>query len=144
MEQSKLIDTLETYQAAEKQIMAARADEVAMAAIRADPQIFEEHLAFDAAVVASRADAAMRLAALNDSSWRFLEATVGAFEEDYKVFYQRACAYLILRASRLVLGAAQATTTTTSAPTMWRLCPLPCSRSQSSSISLMMRSSLSY
>ena len=28
----------------EKQIAAARADEVAMAAIRADPQIFKEHL----------------------------------------------------------------------------------------------------
>ena len=31
--------------AAEKQITAARADEVAMAAIRADPQILEDHLA---------------------------------------------------------------------------------------------------
>ena len=31
--------------AAEKQIMDARADEVTMAAIRADPQILEEHLA---------------------------------------------------------------------------------------------------
>ena len=29
----------------EKQIAAARADEVMMAAIRADPQILEEHLA---------------------------------------------------------------------------------------------------
>ena len=51
----------------------------------------------------------MRLAALNDSSWRFLEATVGAFDEDYEVFSQRAHAYLISRASRLVPGAAQAT-----------------------------------
>ena len=31
--------------AAENQIVAARADEVAMAAIRADPQILEDHLA---------------------------------------------------------------------------------------------------
>ena len=31
--------------AAEKQIAATRADEVAMAAIHADPQILEEHLA---------------------------------------------------------------------------------------------------
>ena len=75
-----------------------------MAAIRADPQILEEHLAVEATV-----DAAMRLAALNDSSWRFLEATIGAFDEDYEVFSQRARPYLISRASRLVPGAAQAT-----------------------------------
>ena len=56
-----------------------------------------------------RVDAAMRLAALNDSSWCFLEATVGAFDKDYEVFSQRARAYLISRASRLVPGAAQAT-----------------------------------
>ena len=31
--------------AAEKQIVAARADEVVIATIRADPQILEEHLA---------------------------------------------------------------------------------------------------
>ena len=31
--------------AAEKQIVVARTDEVAMAAIRADPQILKEHLA---------------------------------------------------------------------------------------------------
>ena len=80
-----------------------------MAAIRADPQILEEHLAVEATVDASRTDAAMRLAALNDSSWRFLEATVGAFDEDYEVFSQRARAYLISRASRLVPGVAQAT-----------------------------------
>ena len=61
---------------AEKQIAAARADEVAMAAIRADPQILEEHLAVEATVDASRADAATRLAALNDSTWRFLEAII--------------------------------------------------------------------
>ena len=59
--------------AAEKQIAAARADEVAMAAIRADPQILEEHLAVEATIDASRADAATWLAALNDSSWRFLD-----------------------------------------------------------------------
>ena len=60
----------------EKQIAAARADEVAMAAIRADPQILEEHHAIEAIIDASRADAATRLAALNDGSWRFLEAIV--------------------------------------------------------------------
>ena len=95
--------------AAEKQIAAARADEVAMAAIRADPQILEEHLAVEATIDASRADATTRLAALNDSSWRFLEATIGAFDDDYEVFSQRARAYLISRASKLVPGAAQAT-----------------------------------
>ena len=54
--------------AADKEITAARADAVAMAAIRVDPQILEEHLAVEATVDTSRTDAAMRLAALNDSS----------------------------------------------------------------------------
>ena len=84
--------------AAEKQTVVARADEVMMAIIRANPQILEEHLAIEATVDASRADAATRLAALDDSSWRFLEATVGAFDEDYEVFSQRARAYLNSRA----------------------------------------------
>ena len=79
-----------------------------MATIRADPQILEEHLTVVVTIEASHLDAATRLAALNDSSWRFLEATVGAFDEDYEVFSQRARAYLISRASRLVPGAAQA------------------------------------
>ena len=69
----------------------------------------EEHLAVKATIDASHADAATRLAALNDSSWHFLEATLGAFDEDYEVFSQRARAYLISRVSRLVPGAAQAT-----------------------------------
>ena len=80
-----------------------------MAAIRADPQILEEHLAVEATVDASRADAATRLAALNNSLWRFLKATVGAFDKDYEVFSQRARAYLNSRGSRLVPRAAQAT-----------------------------------
>ena len=79
-----------------------------MAAIRADPQILEEHLTVEATIDASHADGTTRLTALNDSSWCFLEATVGAFDEDYEVFSQRARAYLVLRASRLVPGAAQA------------------------------------
>ena len=58
--------------AAEKQITAARTDEVAMATIRADPQILEEHLTVEATNDASRADTVMRLAALNDGSWHFL------------------------------------------------------------------------
>ena len=85
---------LKEHLAGVKQIMAARADEVAMAAIRADPQILEEHLAVEATV---------------DASWCFLEATIGAFDEGYEVFSQRARAYLISRASRLVPRAAQAT-----------------------------------
>ena len=76
--------------AAEKQIATVRADEVVMAAIRAAPQILEEHLAVEPTIDASRANDATRLAALNDSSWHFLEATVGAFDEDYEVFSQRA------------------------------------------------------
>ena len=80
-----------------------------MAAIRVDPQILEEHLAIEATIDASCADTATRLAALNDSSWHFLEATLGAFDEDYEVFFQHARAYLNSRASRLVPGAAQAT-----------------------------------
>ena len=93
----------------EKQIATARADEVAMAAIRAEPQILEEHLTVKATDNASRTDTSARLTALNDSSWRFLEATVSAFDEDYEVFSQCARAYLISRASRLVPRAAQAT-----------------------------------
>ena len=69
----------------------------------------EEDLTVEATVDASCTDSAMQLAALNDSSWRFLEATVGAFDEDYEVFSQRARAYLISRASRLVPRASQAT-----------------------------------
>ena len=80
-----------------------------MAAICVGPQILEEHLTVEATIEASCADAAMRLAALNDSLWCFLEATVGTFDEDYKVFSQRARAYLISRANMLVPGAAQAT-----------------------------------
>ena len=41
--------------------------------------------------------------------WHFLEATLGAFDEDYEVFSQRARAYLNSSANRLVPGAAQAT-----------------------------------
>ena len=47
--------------AAEKQITAARADEVMMATIRVDPQILEEHLAIEATVEASRTNAATRI-----------------------------------------------------------------------------------
>ena len=80
-----------------------------MAAIRADPQILEEHLAVEATVDASCADAAMRLAALNDSSLCFLEAIVSAFDEDYEVFSQRVCAYLSSRVGGLVPEQAQDT-----------------------------------
>ena len=56
-----------------------------------------------------KAPAATQLAALNDSSWRFIEATLSAFNEDYEVFSQRAHAYLISRARRLVPGVGQVT-----------------------------------
>ena len=69
----------------------------------------EEHLAVEATIDASRADVATWLAALNDSSWRFLEATVGAFDKDCEVFSRRARAYLNSRAGRLVPGGAQVT-----------------------------------
>ncbi|KAE8809498.1 hypothetical protein D1007_13918 [Hordeum vulgare] len=51
---------LKEHLAAEKQIAVARANEVAMDAIRVDPQILEVHLAVEATVDASRADAATR------------------------------------------------------------------------------------
>jgi hypothetical protein len=70
---------LKEHLAAEKQITAARVDEVAMAAMRADRQISEERLAVEATFDASHADAATWLAALNDSSWCFLEATSSVF-----------------------------------------------------------------
>ena len=48
---------LKEHLAAEKQIAAARTDEVAISAIHVDPQIMEEHLAVEATVYASRTDA---------------------------------------------------------------------------------------
>ena len=62
----------------EKQIAAASADEVAMAAIRADAQILEEHLAVEATVDASRADDATRSAVWFNSAMR-CSIVVGAF-----------------------------------------------------------------
>ncbi|KAE8789279.1 hypothetical protein D1007_36529 [Hordeum vulgare] len=56
-----------------------------------------------------RTNAATWLVPLNDNSWRFLETTVSAFDEDYKVFSQHAHAYLNSRDIRLVHRAAQAT-----------------------------------
>ena len=72
----KYSQDLKEHLGAEKQIAAARVDEVAMAAIRANPQILEEHLPIEATVDALAADAATRLAALNDILWCFLEAIV--------------------------------------------------------------------
>ena len=70
---------LKEHLAAEKQIAIACTDEAAMAAMHVDPHILEQHLVVEATANASRADAAMRLAALNDSSWCFLKASSGAF-----------------------------------------------------------------
>ena len=58
----------------EKHFTAARAHEVSMAAMRANRQILEEHLVFEATV-----DTAARLSTLKYSSWCFLEATASAF-----------------------------------------------------------------
>ena len=69
---------LKEHLAAEKQITTARADEVAMAAIRADPQILEEHLAVEATVDASHADDATQLAIWFNSAMR-CSIVVGAF-----------------------------------------------------------------
>ena len=63
---------LKEHLAAKKHIAAARANEVMIADIRAEPQILEEHLVVEATMDASRADTATRLAAFNDSSWCFL------------------------------------------------------------------------
>ena len=57
--------------------MVHAADEVAMAAIRADPQILEEHLAVEATIDASRADDATRLAVWFNSAMRY-SIVVGA------------------------------------------------------------------
>ena len=77
--------------------------------MRADPQILEEYLTVKATVDASHADAAMRLAAIKDILWSFIEGTTGAFDEDFDVFSQRARAYLNSRAGMLVPGQDQAT-----------------------------------
>ncbi|KAE8812648.1 hypothetical protein D1007_10349 [Hordeum vulgare] len=81
---TQYIEELKEHLAAEKQIAFAHADEVVEATIRANPQILERHLAVEATVNASRADATMRLAALNKCSWSFLEVFVVSFDEDYK------------------------------------------------------------
>ncbi|KAE8773561.1 hypothetical protein D1007_54176 [Hordeum vulgare] len=76
-----------------------------MAAMCADPEILEESLSVDA----SRVDADMRLATINDSSWFFLEGIAGAFNEDYNMFSQRARAYLSSKVGMLVMGQDKAT-----------------------------------
>ncbi|KAE8819953.1 hypothetical protein D1007_02131 [Hordeum vulgare] len=95
--------------AADKQIAAPRADEAMMAAKRADPQILEKQLSIEATVETSRTNTSTCLAALNNSLWRFLEGSFGAFGEHYKFFSQRARAFLSSRVDRLVTGQAQAT-----------------------------------
>ncbi|KAE8803351.1 hypothetical protein D1007_20795 [Hordeum vulgare] len=92
-----------------KQTATARTDEAARASMHPDPHILEENLAVEAIIDASHADAATRLAALNENSWSFLEDTTDAFEGEYNVFYQRGCAYLSSRVDMLVLGQDQAT-----------------------------------
>ena len=93
---------LKEHLAAKRQIAAALADEAVVASMRADLQIQEEHMAVEATVNASRKDAASRLSALSSSSWCFFAGTVGAYDEPYDVFSQRARAYMNSRSSRLV------------------------------------------
>ena len=95
--------------AAKKQIPAAHADEFRDAAMRADPQMLEDHLAIEDTVNASCTNITAWLTALNNNSRCLLEATADAFDEDYKVFSQHARAYLNSRASKLVPRSAQAT-----------------------------------
>ena len=69
---------LKDHLAAEKQIAAARADKVAMAAIRVDPQILEEHLAVEALADTSCATDVTWLAVWFNSAMR-CSIVVGAF-----------------------------------------------------------------
>ncbi|KAE8772108.1 hypothetical protein D1007_55952 [Hordeum vulgare] len=89
--------------------MVAHANEALMAAMRADPRIWEEHLAVEDTIDSSHADDTTRLAALNDNSWCFLEGYARAFDKDYKLFSQRVCAILGSKSDRLVPGQAQDT-----------------------------------
>ncbi|KAE8799142.1 Casein kinase I isoform delta-like protein [Hordeum vulgare] len=54
--------------------------------MRVDPQILEEQPAVGATIDASHTDAAMRLGALNDGSWCFLEGYSCAFDKDCVLF----------------------------------------------------------
>ena len=76
--------------------------------MRADPQILEKHMAVEATLNASRKDATTRLSALNSSSWCFFAGNVGAYDEHYDVFSQRARAYMNSRSSRMGPGPAKA------------------------------------
>ena len=69
---------LKEHLAVEKQIVTARADEVAMAAIHVDPQILKEHLVGEATSDASCADDVMRLAVWFNYAMRY-SIVVGAF-----------------------------------------------------------------
>ncbi|KAE8779409.1 hypothetical protein D1007_47569 [Hordeum vulgare] len=91
---------LKEHLAEDKHITSTCMDEAAMALMRADPQILEEHLTIDA----SCSDAATRLAAINNYSWSFLKGIASAFDKDYHVFSMRARAYVIPRADKLVSG----------------------------------------
>ena len=93
---------LKEHLTAERQITAAVADEAAVASMRVEPKILEEHMAIEATLNASRIDAASRLSALRSSSWCFLAGTVGAYDGPYAVFFQHARAYMNSRSSRLV------------------------------------------
>ncbi|KAE8800335.1 hypothetical protein D1007_24190 [Hordeum vulgare] len=80
-----------------------------MVAMCVDPQKLEQHLAVEITVDTSCTDAARRVDALNNSLLCFLEGSIGAFDDDYELFSQRARAFVSSRSVRLVLGQAKAT-----------------------------------
>ncbi|KAE8785615.1 hypothetical protein D1007_40688 [Hordeum vulgare] len=77
--------------------------------MRVDPQILEKHLAVEATVDASRVVITTWLAALQNNSLFFLEGSTRVFDDDYKLFSQRAHALVNSRAGRLVLEHVEAT-----------------------------------
>ena len=82
--------------------VAALTDEAAVASMRTDPMILEEHMAVKATFNVLHKNVASRLSALSRNSWCFFEGIVGAYDEPYAVFSQCARAYMNSRSSRLV------------------------------------------
>ncbi|KAE8797287.1 hypothetical protein D1007_27534 [Hordeum vulgare] len=78
-------------------------DEVSMAAMHADPRLLEKHLAVEAIVNTSPADATTWLSALNNNSLCLLEGSPAGFDDDYELFSQYACAFVNSRPKSLSL-----------------------------------------
>src|SRR4051812_19613201 len=71
---------LKEHLATKRQIMVALADEAAVASMRVDPKILEDHMTVEATLNASRIDASSRLSDLRRSSWCFFKGIIGAYE----------------------------------------------------------------